>query len=418
MMCDFIIKSSIIILSLICLGFINDPYDIKWGAVYLLFLNLYLLWITRKNIFTLIISSFLLWFNYSIFVANYFIDLDTIFIQDAYTNEAMIGYKIILTFFTIVCIFVKRIENRTGKIQLQSTIKGNILLGRLFLLILTGILIFGFDRPSAGGERGNPSTIYEYSIIIFIVGNYFFSWKREYKIGSTVLFLFYTLQNLLYGGRVTALQLLIVFFLFSVSQKEKINWKKLIPIIIVMFIIFIGIGIFRANFVLSIDSFKAIFGSIFGEAFTLDTAYSAYYTSLTFIKTEMLTNNGRRLELFFKFCLSIFLGGSVSDSNLAVYTRQFFTHYYGGVLPFCGHFYLGYIGVVLLAILIIKYINSFSLLNNKSSGFLKCFAIYIVATTPRWYLYSPSSLLRGTLIFIIFFWLTKQVCRLSIKSGK
>ena len=98
-------------------------------------------------------------------------------------------------------------------------------------------------------------------------------------------------------------------------------------------------------------------------------------------------------------------GGKIPNSNLATFTHKYYLHYYGGVLPIFAHFYLGYLGVILLAMYLSILLNKFILgkCERKFSGIRKCIGIYITSTVPRWYLYSPTSITRGILIFVVVY---------------
>ena len=107
--------------------------------------------------------------------------------------------------------------------------------------------------------------------------------------------------------------------------------------------------------------------------------------------------------MLFQFILYIFLGSKIVDSNLAVYTRQYYVHYYGGVLPLYMYFYLGILGIMFIVLYLKFWIKKMNESSKKVSHLQRCLCIYISACVPRWYLYSPSSLFRGVLIFIFVY---------------
>lgn len=399
--------------------FVDVLYNIKLCVSFLFFVNIFFIWVNRKNRFVFIISILIFWFNYSIFYANYFSSIQSSFFEDANTLYGIQGYKIVLSFILFLVIFTptckSNIVGEESRIFDFNMNPGNILAVG-YLVVLAIILVFGFKRPVEQGERGTPTAIYEYSIILFIVGYYFFTKNKVYKIASTMLLLLYCLQNLAFGGRITALQLLLVLF-FVWYDAKKIPWAKIIPIGVICLLIFSGIGEARANFSLSFSSLETSFKSVLKNAGTIDTAYSAYYTSLTFLKVEEFVSSSNRLQLFWAFVKSIILGGSVPDSNLAKFTMQYYLHYEGGVLPFFGQFYLGYFGIVFFSLIVVFYFIMIQRLDANSSGLKKCLAIYITVTTPRWYLYSPSQLLRGVLLLFIVFYVMKFACNVFIKAN-
>lgn len=410
----YIIKVLIMVVTTIFLIIVKDSHQIKWALFYLLALNVYFVIINRKCVYTLIISLFLLWFNYSIYFANYIYGIDGLFTSWAYSDIAVPGYKIVLIFTTVLCVFVRG-DSLVENVEMQNDERPKLLnddqpsyaiWGYCYLVLLTLLLIFGFGRPTESGERGSPSTFYEYSTIVFIVGFYFFGSDKIYKFCSMFLLMLFALQNLLYGGRVTALQLLLLLFIVKYDEK-KIPWGKLLPVLVIVLAVFTLVGTMRARVEFTVKNLANSFLKSLNGGYVLDTAYSSYYTSLTFVKVESFVDVKQRLYMFYLFMLSMFLGGSiVKGSNLALFTRQFYTHYYGGVLPFFGQFYLGGFGIVLFGFLVSFYINKMKVATNKSSGLMRCILIYVVATTPRWYLYSPSSLIRGVFLLIIVYYFT------------
>lgn len=406
------LKMIIFLVTIGVCALVVDSTQIKWALFYLLFLNLYLVLINRKCIHTLVISLFLLWFNYSIYFANYLLNIQSFFTSWAYTNVAIDGFKIVLLFTTFLCIFIHP-DDLIGQtkavcdIQKQKVFDGKEIghpfLGYAYLLLLLFLLIFAFGRPTETGERGSPSTFYEYSIIIFIVGFYFFKWSKFYKYSAIVLLLLFAAQNLLFGGRITAVQLALLLF-FVIFDGRTIPWKRVIPVGIIALAIFTLVGNMRANATFTLSNlFNALMNSL-KTGYTLDTAYSAYYTSLTFVKVQEVLTISDRISLFFSFCLSMLLGGRVANSNLAKFTRDYYVHYFGGVLPFFGQFYLGIVGILLLGLLVAFYMNKMKNISDKTKGAVRCMLIYIAVTTPRWYLYSPSSLIRGVfLLSLVYF---------------
>lgn len=415
----YAIKTLILATTIILSIVIDNPTQIRLALFYLLALNVLLVFINRKCIYTLIVSLFLLWFNYSIFFANYIYRVDVFFTSWAYSEAAVAGYKIILTFTTVLCVFVKsdslvvNEENREDEKPhlLNDDQPGYAVFGYCYLLLLLLLLIFGFSRPSVSGERGSPSTFYEYSTIVFIVGFYFFKWDKVYKCFSSILLAMFALQNMFYGGRVTALQLLLLLFIV-VYDGKKIPWSRLLPLFIVIFAAFSLIGTMRANARFTLANLVQSFLKSVQGGYVLDTAYSAYYTSLTFVEVEKFVDVKQRLIMFGSFSLSMFLGGSiVKNSNLAIFTQQYYKHYNGGVLPFFGQFYLGGVGVFLTGLLVSFYMNKMKHANSKTDGLIRCALIYITISTPRWYLYSPSSLVRGVFLLAVVYSITLLIIR-------
>lgn len=409
-----IFKTLCAAVSMVFLLILDKPYKINYGLFWVLFLNIYLLIVTFSDAGAFIVSVFLFIFNYSILSANYIFNIDSMFLTDSYTKYALTGFKILLVFMTVIVLFIddKSFFNGSMILRTRATAifdkkeSGSSLIAFGYLLALALVFIFAYTRPAEKGERGEPSALYEYSIVIFIIGYYFFGKIKAYKFCSTILLLLFAFQNMVFGGRVTALQLAVVLFLFLFDGKF-VPWRIIIPFGVVGIVIFVMIGSQRGGFSLSLSGMAEAIGSIFKEGASLDTAYSAYYTSLSFIKTEELLGFGERFLMFLKFCLSMIVGGSkVPDSNLSEYTRQYFVHYYGGVLPFYGHFYLGFAGVIAFGVIVALYMNLILKNKKRKNGVGACVSAYVIATVPRWYLYSPSPLIRGVALLAAVYFLT------------
>ena len=315
----------------------------------------------RKNILTLIVSSFLAWFNYSIIYTNYYSKIDSFFLSDAYNEVSITGLRVLCCCITILYIltdYQSLSDSKDKHISFSYDGGASSVISFGYIVVLILILIYGFARPTVSGERGSPSTIYEYSISFFIVGYYFFRDHKIYVVLSSCLLFLFALQNLVYGGRVTALQELLIFYILFINESLYPDYKKVVPICCIGLILFSAIGISRASFEFSYGQLLNTIDSMKKSGLTLDTSYAAYYCSLTFIKTENILPFSQRVIIFKNWVLSQFFGGSlVPNSNVAMITRQYFVHYYGGVLPFFGHFHFGYLGVLLFSSIPIIYIS-------------------------------------------------------------
>ncbi|MFU0799096.1 MAG: hypothetical protein ACFWUE_00305 [Xylanivirga thermophila] len=388
------------------ISFEMNNIQIKATAIMILVLSIYNVLICIGNWYLTIIFSCIAYCNYSIIMVNYLSRIyNTLFTSLADELVAKIGINILLLFILVLTVLLPNKINKKSFHKNPIIYKKNrnnfIVLGICLILIL--ILIFGFGRSDVRGERGSPTQIYEYSIIFFILGFYFCG-NTKFNISMlTIILALYALQNFIYGGRVTGLQLIVCWFIMVRSYKT--NIYKALPWILILFVFMSLIGIFRANFNLSIDCLKNTVKELMQKKFSLDTAYSAYHTSLTFIKAEFISSNAVRLKMFKKFLLSMILGGSrVENSSLAEFTRKYFVHYNGGILPFFSHYYLGWFGVVFSAVIVSLYCRLINKLDFNTNGLKKCISVFLVCHVFRWYLYSPSGLIRGVGLVIITYY--------------
>ena len=358
------------------------------------FSNLYRV---RNNLLLVAIYGVIAYCNYSIVFANHVLDITSIFTSLSGSLVDSKGIGILLVFSLCLWLFLpKEIGNLKLK-PLSSVGKKNFFVIAGVLAALCLIFVVGFGRPDKDGERGTPTTFYEYSIVLFIVGFYYSRSSKLTKAALTFLMILYAAQNFVFGGRITGLQVIICFVLCELVGY--VNFRKLIIPASIGFVLLSLIGGFRASAKIDISSIITTIEILFDRGFALDTAYSSYYTSLTFLGSLDFTSFSKRMEMLLKWLLSIILGGNaVPGASVPNYTRQYFVHYFGGVLPFYGYFYLGFFGVVLFAIWVSLLTGAINRLEASSHFLYRCMATYVSCTAFRWYLYSPSQITRGVLI--------------------
>ena len=392
---------------ILVLGFVSNYSHPNICAFYILFICLELIFFSKKNTFLLLLFIFLGYFNYSIVFSNYLHLIEgTMFTQWANTSVASMAIYVLLVFWLTILLFFNTdvikldLSNNDEIVCENKNFNSKIMVYCLYIVLLL-IFIFGFKSPEIRGERGSVSTLYEYSTIIFILCYYFGNKYKTCKVITTILLLGFALQNLLYGGRATALQLFLILYIFIFSKKYSV--RKILPIGVLGVLVLTVVGGARGNLLYGGFDINNILSTFKNHLFTLDTAYSSYYTSLTFIRTRSMLPFSSRLIFFYHLILSVFLGGKyLGDYNLPIYTRNYFIHYYGGVLPYYFYFYFWWIGVVLIGAYISYLISKCNKNDfNKSSGLNKCVCVYFIVTSPRWFLYSSTPLTRGLLLLII-----------------
>lgn len=374
------------------------------GTYSLLIVSIYSLVYVRRNIMLFTLFSLIAYFNYSIMIANYIKVLPTYFTSLSDDPVSLEGLIILFFFQILIVVFIPADIGPTitqRSIFVKKSQNNSFVLTAVIGFVLLYILLFQFQRPEILGARGTPEPLYEYSLVFFIVGYYFVSSRKPFKIFLSVLLGFFVLQNFAFGGRVIGLQLILAYIL--IFHAHRLTIIRVLPVLLVGFIILSIIGEQRAEISFSFQSVGSILDNLFEKAFALDTAYSAYFTSLTFLKTADMLTFAERLDLFLRFLLSIVFGGRVSGSVLASYTRSFYIHYFGGVLPFHLYFYLGWLGIALSAFLVRIYISIINSLRDDSGGLKKCVSVYVVVSVFRWYLYSPLGLLRGVILLSIVY---------------
>ena len=245
----------------------------------------------------------------------------------------------------------------------------------------------------------------EYSIILIILGYYYCGSSKLCINSITSVSIAYVLLNFLYGGRATGIQIMLCLVLCIWANR--INNKVLFMGALAVFFFMTLLGMMRANWSMDSAALSKVYSRLLDDKFTNDTSYSAYHTSLTFLNYLEVVDWRGRFALFLRFLLSIFVGGSMPNSNLSVITREFYVHSYGGVLPFYMYFYLGYVGLLLVSIYLFGVMKKAIKSSNIHNGLGRCVGIYIASTSLRWYIYSPFQITRGVMLMVIFFYLLR-----------
>ena len=301
--------------------------------------------------------------------------------------------------FAVLCFINKEFEKPDeGESAVTKECFNPIIVAGL-LLLLCVIFFIGYSKPVDGNSRGVLKPIYEYSLVLFIFA-YVYSGKRWYTLLPTTVLLFaFAAKDLLYGGRKTAISLVILFFLVFLSHR--LSFIKVLPFALVGLVGFSAIGHFRGNADFSLEQIKITVNAMLYQKFAIDTMYSASYTGTTFIAavSEGIFTLSERLIAFVNFIASMILGGGkVKNSNIALMTREYYLHWNGGVLPAYGYFFFGWIGTLITGAVSGLWIR---IGNSRKTQLKQVLLLWITCTCFSWILYTPSSLLRGVLFMLI-----------------
>lgn len=304
-------------------------------------------------------------------------------------------------FSAAILMFIKREfkKDTANEDRLTESERFNPLIVAGLFLLLVVIFFIGYSKPVEGAPRGVLKPIYEYSLVLFIFA-YMYSGKRWYTVIPITLLLFaFAAKDLLYGGRKTAISLVILFFFVFLSHR--LSFIKVLPFALVGLVGFSAIGHFRGNADFSLEQIKITINAMLYQKFAIDTMYSASYTGMTFIAaaSEGIFSLAERLVSFVNFMLSMILGGGkIKNSNISLMTREYYLHWNGGVLPAYGYFFFGWIGTALTGVFSGLWLR---LADLKKTPLWHVLLLWVTCTCFSWILYTPSSLLRGVLFMLI-----------------
>ena len=348
----------------------------------------------------LIITAFIAYSNYSICLYTYLFDNESLYTTYVNTPIAETGINI-LFFFTIGLMIsvpntnVQKANSSIFEIRKEDQ---NPLIVFAGLAACIFVYLTQFHQ-GVSGERGSYSSYFEYLSIVLICIFYFSGGNRKLLSIIVSMSAFLSLMVLFNGGRAAGIEIFFILFLFMFNKKS-ISLPYTILFSVLLLTCFV-IGRVRGN--LLNESFLDTTIEVLMENpfFTMDTAYSAYHTSLSFLDVLETTPPQEMFYLRLQYFKYIFLGSSVPDSNLSVYTSQIVAHSFGGVLPFYFYFYFGYCGIIVCLL----YLRTLFLLFNsdfQDNIIMRIMLAYFSISVLRWYLYSPSPIIRAFFIILIF----------------
>lgn len=390
-----------------------------FSYIFVLMANTYMVICSRRFFMLFIIAFILLFCNYSIIYAHFAGTIQNFYTTPISEDSYVISFNILVLMNLLLLLFVRwersPLEYLTN-VFIDPLRKNKGILIFLFILLIT-IFFVGYKAPEVEGQRGEGSPIYEYSAILFIIYFYYCGDLKMYKRLGLLLVALFSFQSFIFGGRVDAIGFLLVAYIMLFMHK--VSMRKVIIGMVAMFVFLSVIGVVRGELLSGNADVGSILKTLAENGFALDTAYSAYYTSESFVYIINKFEPQEILYLFIEFLKSIFIGSN-PDLLLTSLSENYVLHYGGGILPFYFYFYLGAIGVFLSGLLVALYLNIVVKLKEDTSGYLKCLSVWVVCTTFRWYLYTPIPLLRGviflTIVYYSFSYIHCQLKRMTTRK--
>lgn len=284
-----------------------------------------------------------------------------------------------------------------GKFQRKRN--GFIAYGGIVLLFLILVYSLISIKITFGQYDSVENPIFEYSLIIVVFVWYY---GEGYKLVNGLLWVFailFTARFIIIGDRSSAFMLLVLLAILYFGNK--IGFRHIIMFIAVGVPITNVVAIFRSNGIVPANEMLSI---LLEKGYYVDTVSWAYYAGLAVASLYYRVANPLYIGIgFFLRCIGI----DNVYSNLNEFARSFSDLYNNGGGLYSSYFYAfgGYIGVIIGGIIL-------GVILKKMFGSLKkeSFPLMLVMITYtfRWYLYDPTTLFRGCLIFAI---LISFVCR-------
>lgn len=306
--------------------------------------------------------------------------------------------KSILLTLAIINLFFDENMIEQCEMQPKVTRKRNSINAFGGMVILYAILAIGIlsMRNRTGGYESVSSPIFEYSFIVYFFVWWYSSGMMLVDFGLWIYTVVFSLVFLGIGDRSSVVMLWVLTYCCYFYDKLRVR----------TLIAGIGIGIPFMNIISAIRtgpslSLQGIVERIIERGFYIDTVSYAYYASLAIASLHNKVENSLDIVVgFFSGCL----GFDNEFYSLSKYARDHYTDLYnvdGGIYPSFFYAMGGYLGVVIGAVILGFIIRRILLGNGNNSTPYK---VLLVTYCFRWYLYNPSTLFRGVLIFISIIW--------------
>lgn len=302
----------------------------------------------------------------------------TIFVNNLNNTDCLlISIRCFYLFIVTILVFTKKSNAIDYDISFNMFKKNDFV---FYALCVVTVLfsIFGLDRVKTIYYENHISVMYEltYFLIYFelILSN-----KNKKKIALVFLIaIFIIVQDLMYGGRITSLQICLSFFVYNI---ESIKPKHYLGIAI-FGLILLTIGAIREGGQISLESFNV---------FHIDTFYMAFEASETHVYCKGLLPFIYRFQTFLGNLLNTFFIDIGVDYNVSSICSTI-VHSNGGGYCFT-HFYFwfSYAGPILFGTIIAAILN----LCNKNHTIYSTviYSIFLICL-PRWYCYEPFILIK------------------------
>lgn len=364
-----------------------------------LVLCIYMACVSRRNWLLLISFLFLAYCIYSIICAQY-LDLVGYTPYNAFANTAIAweGAAVMLLFVLSLSVTLPLTIPRFPVHAVRSERASDVI---VYVCVAVVILAGLFGLEGSGDRQRMSSSLYEYSVILLIIGLYFASDNKAHRILLLLALLFRIYVDFSSGNRVTALEMVTALFIMRFAWCARLS--IILPLGILLFVVLMGVGALRGSS-FSLETVFEALSRLAGErAFAWDGAYSAYHTSLAMLATESYYPLADRVAAFPSFLLSISIVPTdmTGLANPTALVQERFWNMGGTYFPFFFHFYLGVPGVLMSSLVLGAVLRRIALIGGslqQLSPTRQLVVIWIGSSMFRWAQYEATSLVRGVLL--------------------
>jgi hypothetical protein len=419
---------SLVILILILLFFF-DLISINWISLNVLLLQFFLVIVYRKfKPFAILILFVIpytlvayLHFNNHEFPLHLGSRIE--FDNEKYYSNVFVILALFWAVFTLVLPKLKAPLVLRNYIQFknQPLFFYAILFFQVFILLYgrTGGNIFqtgGYGSADSNTTNLGGGAIFEYFLIFYPVA-YIYSNKNKFKLNLLIfLALIYCIKSILFGGRIEALQCLLLIFVLHLDD-HKTSLFKIILFSIIPVLFFVLFGFVRSSPDLNfIEIVEIIVNNINFAGYTFfGNQIDVYYSSTRlygFIDLNIISLY-ERFQIFLYNIAAIFTPYSLLPikANLALFKQDEYTAGGGGLFPIFFYVYLSYYGVIFIATLLGYFFSRIIRFKFSTSNYFLIYMIMVVSTYPRWYAYSSNVMYKFCLYSIIILFIINSLSK-------
>lgn len=334
-----------------------------------------------------------------------------------HSHYNQINLKSVLLTVSILSLLItpRMVKKATEHSFLEVERKRNLVIsigGLAFILIA---LLFGYERgiPGIGGVYvSNAKPIYEYAILVFLIVWFYGKGLKSVNTLLLMCSMVYITQGLYYGDRSSAMVLLALIIMVAINR-----------ITLGRMLFFMVFGILSANLIAIIRDYAMLgFDEILRRLLSKgplllfsDTASYSFYAGTTIVASRNILPE-TPLYYLAKFILAVFIGSShamTADADISAVVSKINYNAGGGLYPSYFYYWGEFFGVIVGAIILGVVIYT---VFTRKTPFFALFQYYLTIMSFRWYLYTPLTFFRTSLLIysILFglcfifdkFWMT------------
>jgi len=410
---------AILVLLLLSLGEIIQPYILSLVTVVL---NFMLIYDTNKFktlslffifIFPYILVSFL-HFSIGMPLTLAYYDFDT---DELYSNVLLVH----ALFLALIALSLPKIK-RNIYIESYLPKNQNALVFTVFCIICIFILVFGrsgnniFVSGGYGSVGANVTNfgglaIYEYFLLFYLLAYVYAGTSRGKRWGLILVAIAYSVKGFLLGGRIEAIQMLLLAFILY-ADKPGLSYSSMLRRIAIPAGVFLVFGFVRATPNIGLVGTLSLLTTYYDTA---SYAFFGHHIDIYYSSTRLL--GLRELDIIdtasgaYSFVLNfaavvIPFSKLPAIASLTSYMKQDYPAGGGALVSSVYFIFLSYPGVIFIATYLSLVFKS--AIKGRRSIFI-LYATMLLCTYPRWFAYSSIVIFKLALYVIPFYILTQAI---------